>query len=105
MTLNVIFIMKQILVNDRVEYDMDISSDDIKSRKSILVRYSESSDWSKPGETVLILTDTNDNYRIAFPNKTVLYVEYYEMHALLGAVLIMNEDKLTITEQIKILEI
>ena len=97
--------MKQILVNDRVEYDIDIASSESNSIKSVSVRYSESSDWSKPGDTMLTFMDTSEEFRIIFPNGTTVKIEYYEMPALLGAMLLMKEDKVTITQQTKILEV
>lgn len=105
MTLNVIFIMKQILLNDKIEYDMFVTCDDIKLTKEVVVKYSESSNWSNPGAPTLTVTDNSDFIRIAFPNGAVVNVQYYEMPALLASLLAIKGDKITITQQVKMFEI
>lgn len=92
--------MKQIQINDKLEYDMDVSP------KDVIVKFTKfSDDWSEPGALVVSVSDTSEHVIISFPDQRYIKVEYYEVYAMLSALLTMKEDKLTITEQIKILEI
>jgi len=81
---------------DSYDYDLEINSNRVR------IKYSNSVEWSEPGEKFGELIDDGDGVVIKLRNRKPLVMEYFEVVEILTLLLASHKDKIEIKEYITI---